>query len=253
MNKYQSFIFLEKIKEIVPFVIKSKININDLLEIDHQKEVILKNTKLFLSNQPSSNILLWGSRGMGKSTLIKSVIEFYNAKKQNSLKLLEISNTSLSYLPEIVYFLSREKKKIIIFIDDIALDQDRNFNLFKSMVEGSLMSNIENIRFYITSNLRHLSRKSLGSDKHISNLSEKDSLNNLISLSDRFGCWIGFYECNKEQYLKIVDHYTQKFQAGTNIKNIHELALQWSISKGNFSGRVAYQFINNLMLNYIEN
>jgi len=249
LKKYNSFIFLPKSMEILPMKFDLGLKIEDLLEIAKQKDQIIKNTKLFAEGKLSNNVLLWGAKGMGKSTLIKCAITFINKKIKNKIKLIEIFNNNLDFLPDIIYQLYKTSHKFIIFIDDVTFNKtDKNFSLLKSMLEGSVLSNTNNIKYYITSNLRHLSgnRENITPDDQLAN---KDAKNNLISLSDRFGCWIGFHQITQSQYLKIVDHYVRKHSLNNLSKNTRNLALKWSIDKGEFSGRTAIQFINNLMLN----
>ena len=199
---------------------------------------------MFINNQSSNNILLWGASGMGKSTLVRCVIVKINEKIKNKINLIEIPNNSLELLTEIIYFLSKINEKFIIFIDDILIKNDNPyFNTLKSLVEGSLLSNTQNIKFYITSNLRHIS-DSQNFIKNENLLLEKEMKSNLISLSDRFALWIGFYDNNKEKYLKTVEHYLKLLGKDLN-KNYIKEAMEWSVSKGSFSGRTAIQFANN--------
>ncbi len=239
------FIFIPNSNKLVPIEIKININFEDLLEITEQKKIIMDNTIDFINDRTSNNILLWGAKGMGKSTLIKCVIKHLNSTFKKKVKLIEVLNNNILDLVEIVYELSRTKYKFIIFIDDISFkNDDKEFKLFKSLIEGSLLSHVENVKYYITSNLRHLSHKENKFDTN--QLEEKESNQNLIALSDRFGAWVGFYDSNQEQYIKIVKYYLKK----SSIKftyEIEKLALRWSLEKGNFSGRTAMQFANNLL------
>ena len=188
---------------------------------------------MFINNQSSNNILLWGASGMGKSTLVRCVIVKINEKIKNKINLIEIPNNSLELLTEIIYFLSKINEKFIIFIDDILIKNDNPyFNTLKSLVEGSLLSNTQNIKFYITSNLRHIS-DSQNFIKNDNLLLEKEMKSNLISLSDRFALWIGFYDNNKEKYLKTVEHYLKLLGKDLN-KNYIKEAMEWSVSKGVF-------------------
>ncbi len=241
-NKSNFFVYLSKRNKIVPLDHFSIIELEDLQEISDQKEVILNNTLCFLNDIPSSNILLWGAKGMGKSTLVKCLVNHIN-KKNKKIKLVEVLNNDVEYIAEIAYELSKEKSKFIIFIDDISFkNNDQNFKLFKSLIEGSLLSHIKNIKYYITSNLRHLShRKEEGSN----DIEIKEANQNLISLSDRFGCWVGFYDSNQEQYLKMVKYYLNKYSIKLT-NEIEKNALRWSLQKGNFSGRTAFQFTNQI-------
>ena len=236
------FIFLKKKNKLVPINNNPYFEIDDLTEISEQKKVVVDNTLSFIENKPSSNILLWGSKGMGKSTLVKSVVSHVNKNTNNKLKLIEVLNNDVGSLAEIIYELSQIRTKFIIFIDDISFRKNENdFRLFKSLVEGSLLSNIKNVRYYVTSNLRHLSHR--GNSPDLNDIEEKEISQNLLSLSDRFGCWVGFFDSNKEQYLRMVKFYYKKLSLNFSNKD-EKHALEWSINKGSFSGRTAYQFAN---------
>ena len=238
------FIFIPMSKKLEPIKVNLNVKLDDLLEIKHQKEIVLKNTKNFLEDKSSNNILLWGAKGMGKSSLVKCVVDYYNKQFNKDLKMLEVLNNNIGNLTDIVYQLSKYKHKFIIFIDDISFkDNDKNFSLFKTLVEGSLLSHIENVRYYITSNLRHLSHR--GSDSSNNDIENKEINQNLISLSDRFGCWVGFYDSNQEQYINMVKYYLKQNSIRFS-KDIEKKALSWSIQKGNFSGRTAQQFVSNI-------
>ena len=238
------FIFIQRSNKLEPIKTNFYVKLEDLLEISYQKDVVLKNTKNFLENKSSNNILLWGAKGMGKSTLVKCVVDYCNKEFNEDLKMLEVLNNNIEHLIDIVYQLSKHEYKFIIFIDDISFkDNDDNFNLFKTLIEGSLLSHVENVRYYITSNLRHLSHRS--TDISNNDIENKENNQNLISLSDRFGCWVGFYDSNQEQYINIVKYYLKKHSIKFS-KHLERKALNWSIEKGNFSGRTAQQFVKNL-------
>ena len=245
-KKNNYFILLPYNKEVVPVKFKLKVNFDDILFVDRQKELILSNTKNFIQNESSNNVLLWGASGMGKSTLVRSVVKKTNLElKENSqINLIEIPNHSLELLTEIIYFLSKIDEKFIIFIDDVLIKNNNPyFNTLKSFVEGSLLSNSQNIRFYVTSNLRHISDNQ-DFLKNENELLKKEMKSNLISLSDRFALWVGFYDNNKEKYIKTVKYYLKIFKKNEN-KNLIKKAMEWSISKGSYSGRTALQFVNN--------
>ncbi len=237
------FVYLPNNKEIVPTKIKFNTDLKDILFVEKQKNLIFENTKRFKYSAESNNVLLWGASGMGKSTLIKCVVKEANKLAKKSLKLIEISNNHLELLPEIIYMLSQLNYKFIIFIDDIFLKKDNpNFNTLKSIVEGSLLGDSDNIKFYITSNLRHISDQNTENFNN-NELIKKEMRLNLSSLSDRFALWIGFYDNDKEKYLETIKYYANKFK----IKSYSsKKALEWSINKGNYSGRTAIQYIKNL-------
>ena len=154
------FLLLPNLMEIVSWKQEFKINFEDILFVEDQKKKLFENIKQFSKNHQSHNCFLWGARGMGKSSLIKYTVKKINDEMSSKIKFVEILNYSLKYLPELIYFFKDLKYKFIIFIDDITLDNSRNeFKLFKSILDGSLISGTQNVRFYVTSNLRHLSIK----------------------------------------------------------------------------------------------
>ena len=247
LKKNSNFVFISTMKKFVHVQTFKKNLFKDLVGIEEQKKILLTNTKAFLNNKLYNNALLWGSKGMGKSSLIFAVHEYFiNLKKKT--KLLEILSTDIIYLPEIIYNLHKFDEKFIIFIDDIVLDTNKeDFRVFKVTVEGSMLSHSNNIAFYITSNNRHIIKPVM--DKNLNDIQIKDQKANSISLSDRFGLWIGFHKCSKQQYLKIVELYANKYKLTLPRKTIEKLAMEWSIQKGDFSGRIAFQFITNIISN----
>ena len=242
------FLLLPNLMEIVSWKQEFKINFDDILFVEDQKKKLFENIKQFSKNHQSHNCFLWGARGMGKSSLIKYTVKKVNDEMSSNIKFVEILNYSLKYLPELIYFFKDLKYKFIIFIDDITLDNSRNeFKLFKSILDGSLISGTQNVRFYVTSNLRHLSIKE-HTGENIDEITKKENYSNIVSLSDRFGVRLGFFENNKENYLKIVQHYANV--NGISLKKEQIImASQWSLERGNFSGRTAYQFILTLKKN----
>ena len=242
------FLLLPNLMEIVSWKQEFKINFEDILFVEDQKKKLFENIKQFSKNNQSHNCFLWGARGMGKSSLIKYTVKKINDEMSSKIKFVEILNYSLKYLPELIYFFKDLKYKFIIFIDDITLDNSRNeFKLFKSILDGSLISGTQNVRFYVTSNLRHLSIKE-HTGENIDEITKKENYSNIVSLSDRFGVRLGFFENNKENYLKIVQHYANVNGISLTKEQIIR-ASEWSLEKGNFSGRTAYQYVLTLKKN----
>ena len=247
-TKNNFFLLLPNLIEIVSWKQQFKINFDDILFVDDQKEKLFKNIKKFSNSQYSHNCFLWGARGMGKSSLIKYAVKKINDETTSKIKFVEILNYSLKYLPELIYFFKDLNYKFIIFIDDITLDNSQNeFKLFKSILDGSLLSDSQNVKFYVTSNLRHLSNKSQ-IEENIDEITKKENYSNIVSLSDRFGVRLGFFENNKENYLKIIQHYAENNGISLKKEDL-EKAYEWSLEKGNFSGRTAYQYVLTLKKN----
>ena len=238
-NKTNSnkLIFISTMREIVPIDKTYAKKIKDLLFIDEQKNCLMKNTNAFLNDKNFSNVLLWGEKGMGKSTLVHTVIKEY-LKENKKLNFLEILSHDIAYLPEIIYKLLPTKKKFIIFIDDVSFRPFSNdFSIMKSILEGSLLSLNNNIAFYFTTNIRNLTLSTKNSN--LDDVEKKDLQNSIFSLSERFSLCLGFYKCNKDEYLSMIRNYAVSFKIK---KNIEKQALSWSIAKGGYSGRIAYQF-----------
>lgn len=239
------FILLPNELEIVSWKLNMEINVYDILFVEEQKNIVLNNTTNYAKNLKSSNCFLWGARGMGKSSLIKCSVKEINEKLNNKLKLIELLNQSIRYLPEIIYFLKDIKFNFIIFIDDITFDDSpSDFKLFKSILEGSMLGEVSNVKFYVTSNLRHLTTYNTNQE-NLDNIAQKEIYTNLVSLSDRFGCKVGFFENSQKNYLDIINHYAE-IEKISLTPDLQKKSLEWSIQKGNFSGRTAYQFVVNL-------
>ena len=242
-EKNKFFIFLPNLLELVPIHLLSILALNDLIGIDTQKNKIIYNTSKFIFGRKCNNILLWGAKGMGKSTLIKSVVKHF---EKHNLTYIEIFPNSIHYIPEIVYYLSAFNQKFIIYIDDLNLkSDDKNFTMFKTIIEGSCLTDLNNIKFYVSSNLRHIAHKNHKNNSDFSNINSTEASENLLALSDRFGLWVGFHKINKNQYLKIIEHYLRKNSINIS-PEIMNAAVRWSVEKGSYSGRTAWQFVNDL-------
>ncbi len=246
-NKSNFFILLPKEKKIKPVSFNSHVKYNELIYLEKQKTIINKNINAFINNMNSEHTLLWGAKGCGKSTLIKLIIEKISAKEKN-IKLVEISSLNLDFLADICYLLSGFDYKFVLFIDDLNfVNTDNNFKYFKSLIEGSILSSFDNIKFFVTSNLRNLSIN-LNNVGNLNDLEIRDIQENVLSLVDRFGCKVAFYDFDQEKYLDVVNYYLNKHSIKLS-KTIKQHAIQWSIQKGNFSGRTALQFVNDYLIN----
>ena len=241
------FALLPKEQKIVPVKFNSGVKYEDLMNLENQKRILLNNINSFAKNDISEHTLLWGAKGCGKSTLIKLAVKKVSLKRKK-IKLIEVFSLNLDFLADICFILSNYDYKFILFIDDINFNKlDDNFKYFKSLIEGSILSSSQNIRFFVTSNLRNLSINSVD-QKNLNDLEIREIRENNLSLVDRFGCKISFYDFDQEKYLNVVNFYLHKFSIKTSEKT-EKLAIQWSIQKGNFSGRTALQFAKNYLLN----
>ena len=233
---------------LIPVKTINAIDIDLLKGIDHTKSILIENTKQFSSGYPANNVLLWGARGMGKSSLVKSVhreISLKNKKKR--LILIEIYRDDIKTLPLLISQLNNYDHRFIIYCDDLSFNEnENNYKSLKTVLDGGIMERSHNIIFYATSNRRHLMPRSMIENESSTSISPSESVEEKISLSDRFGLWLGFYQCSQSDYLNIVNSYASYFKFKIDDNELKKLAIEWSVTRGSRSGRVAWQFIQDL-------
>lgn len=224
-----------------------KIYLDDLKGIERQKEKVIQNTLQFLKGLPANDVLLTGSRGTGKSSIVRALLNEYESQ---GLRLIEIERDDLSDLPLIQSLLEQRPEKFIVYCDDLAFNaEDENYRSLKSILDGSLQSGSSNFIIYATSNRRHLLPEFMHENTPIkridvpqyTELHPQEAIEEKISLSDRFGLWLSFYPMDQNLYLEIVEHYLSKENIALT-PEIRAEALRWSQSRGQRSGRAAYQF-----------
>ncbi|ESK40219.1 hypothetical protein P256_00665 [Acinetobacter nectaris CIP 110549] len=222
-------------------------HLNDLKGIERQKEVIIQNTEQFLKGLPANDILLTGSRGTGKSSIVRALLTQY---QDHGLRLIEIERDDLSDLPIIQAQIKNRPEKFIVYCDDLAFNaEDENYRSLKSVLDGSLQSGNNNFIVYATSNRRHLLPEFMHENTpttrvdvpQYTELHPQEAIEEKISLSDRFGLWLSFYPMDQSLYLEIVEHYLEKNGLEFN-QEVRLQALQWCQMRGQRSGRAAYQF-----------
>ena len=233
---------------LIPIKNMNYINLNLLKGIDNTKDILFKNTEQFANGFSANNVLLWGARGMGKSSLVKSIHkEIVNKKNKNRLILVEINRDDINSLPVLISKLSDINDNFILFCDDLSFDDNEtSYKSLKTILEGGLAEKPSNIIFYATSNRRHLLSRSMQENEDSTAIIPHESIEEKVSLSDRFGLWLGFYKCSQETYLLMIEDYIKFYKIDIDIDKAKNLALEWSITRGSRSGRVAWQFIQNL-------
>ena len=234
--------------QLTPVKKINSINIDLLKGIDQTKSILLENTKQFSQGFPANNVLLWGARGMGKSSLVKSIHrEISLQKNKNRLILIEIYRDDIKTLPLLISQLNNYEHRFIIYCDDLSFnDNENNYKSLKTVLDGGIMERSQNIIFYATSNRRHLMARSMIENENSTAINPSESAEEKISLSDRFGLWLGFYQCSQDEYLSIVNSYANYFKLKITDKELKDLAIEWSVTRGSRSGRVAWQFIQDL-------
>ncbi|MAJ14425.1 MAG: AAA family ATPase [SAR116 cluster bacterium] len=248
LNKSDGFVYEAHLKNIKPIIKISRIPINLLKGLENQKEILLKNTENFANGLPANNALLWGAKGTGKSSLVKSVHAEIIANSSNKIKLIEIHREDIINLP---YLLSKLAEyvnyKFILLCDDLSFDAGENtYKSLKSVLDGGIEGKPNNIVFYATSNRRHLMPRDMIENERSSSINPSEATEEKVSLSDRFGLWIGFHNISQDVYLEIIDGYVNELGLKINKDSLKSKALEWSITRGARSGRVAWQFILQL-------
>lgn len=243
-NKVVAAVWRQQQGKLRPVSAIDPVSLDSLVGIDQQKAELVSNTERFIKGKPANNALLWGARGTGKSSLIKAIL---NELHPDGLRLVEVFKKDLQNLPEIVDDLRDQPQRFIIYCDDFSFEaNDDSYVALKTVLEGSIEQPPENILLYATSNRRHLMpeymKDNLASEIIDGELHYSDAIEERISLSDRFGLWLSFYQPNQEGYLKIVDSYFPDYQGDRDA--LYEAAKVFAASRASKSGRTAKQFFN---------
>ena len=248
LSKSDGFIYDDSLKNLKPVKKISRVPIQLLKGLENQKDILLKNTQNFANNLPANNALLWGAKGTGKSSLVKSVHAEINIQNNEKIKLIEIHREDINNLP---YLLSKladyNENKFILLCDDLSFDAGENtYKSLKSVLDGGIEGKPDNIIFYATSNRRHLMPRDMIENERSTSINPSEAVEEKVSLSDRFGLWIGFHNISQDIYLDIINGYVKEFELKIDNPTLRSKALEWSITRGARSGRVAWQFILQL-------
>ncbi|MBQ2286203.1 MAG: ATP-binding protein [Clostridia bacterium] len=229
---------------IVPVLHPDKTDLSNLVDYERERNIIIDNTKALLSGKPAANILLTGDAGTGKSSTVKAV---GNALWSEGLRIIEVRKDQLRSIPKILDELSGNPLKFVLFIDDLSfLKDDDNFNALKAVLEGSVTAKSKNVVIYATSNRRHIIKESFA-DREGDEIHRNDTMQELISLSERFGIHITFSKPNKDTFLHIVHHLAKENNIDTEPKELDLLAERFALERGGRSARLARQFIDGLL------
>lgn len=221
----------------------------DLLKgINRSRDTLLANTERFAKGFAANNALLWGARGQGKSSLVKAVhAHCAGHGGEPRLKLIEIHREDIATLPSLLSLLRTLPQRVILFCDDLSFDAgETTYKSLKAALEGGLEGRPDNVLFYATSNRRHLLPRDMMDNERATAINPGDAVEEKVSLSDRFGLWLGFHACSQDEYLAMVDAYHRHFTLPGEARDLHKAALEWSTTRGARSGRVAWQFIQDV-------
>jgi len=215
--------------------------------IRRTRDTLLNNTLRFAKELPANNALLWGARGMGKSSLVKAVHARINQDEPNALALIEIHREDISSLPLLLDQLRLHDRRFLLFCDDLSFDQGNSeYKSLKAVLEGGIEGRPENVIFYATSNRRHMMPRDIIENDQSNEINPSDAVDEKVSLSDRFGLWLGFHACDQTTYLDMIQGYVEHYHLNIDAQTLRAEAIEWSVTRGGRSGRVAWQYIQDL-------
>ena len=242
-----AFVWQAEHDRLEPIEAVNRVDVALLKGVDRQRETLLENTRRFADGLPANNALLWGARGMGKSSLVKAVHAAVNDNADRPLALIEIHREDIPSLPRLLTRLRDSDRRTILFCDDLSFDgQDASYKSLKAVLEGGIEGRPKNVVFYATSNRRHLMPREMIENERSTAISPAESVEEKVSLSDRFGLWLGFHACDQDTYFDIVEGYARHFGIEIETNKLQAEANEWSMARGARSGRVAWQFIQDL-------
>jgi predicted AAA+ superfamily ATPase len=233
-----------------PVIRVNRVDLELIRGIDRVRDILLDNTRRFAQGLPANNALLWGARGMGKSSIVKAAHATVNSERAANdlpLKLIEIHREDIDTLPRLMTILKAAEYRFILFCDDLSFDHDdTSYKSLKAALEGGVEGRPGNVIFYATSNRRHLLPRDMIDNERSTAINPGEAVEEKVSLSDRFGLWLGFHKCSQEDYLSMVDGYARHFGLDVPEDELHRDALEWATTRGSRSGRVAWQFTQDL-------
>ncbi|HVO02453.1 MAG TPA: ATP-binding protein, partial [Candidatus Cybelea sp.] len=246
-DESDAFVWQAETGWLEPVKTVSRVHINLLRGIDRAKQMLIENTERFAKGLPANNALLWGARGTGKSSLVKAVHAQIN-ERGDRLKLIEIHREDLVSLPKLLGILRAAREhRCILFCDDLSFDTaDTSYKSLKAVLEGGIEGRPPNVIFYATSNRRHLMAREMIENERSTAINPSEAVEEKVSLSDRFGLWIGFHNCDQETFFAIIEGYAETFKLPIEQAELRRQAVEWSMTRGARSGRVAWQFIQDL-------
>jgi uncharacterized protein len=244
----EAFVWHPEGRRLAPVAPVNRVEMSLLKGIDRVRDLLVENTERFTRRLPANNALLWGARGMGKSSLVKAAHAAVGAAHPAAgLRLIEIHREDIESLPELMTLLRRARQRFIVFCDDLSFDaDDTSYKSLKTMLEGGIEGRPDNVIFYATSNRRHLLARDMAENERSTAINPGEASEEKISLSDRFGLWLGFHRCSQDEYLAMVEGYVGRYRVPFGGDELRREALEWATTRGARSGRVAWQYVQDL-------
>ncbi len=248
LDSAEAFVWRADIGLLEAVASVNRVDIGLLQGIDHQADQLLENTTRFANGFPANNALLWGARGSGKSSLVKAVHAQVNGGGPGGLLLVEIHREDVDSLPRLLTFLRETARRTILFCDDLSFDDtsDTSYKSLKAVLEGGIEGRPGNVIFYATSNRRHLMPRDMIDNERSTAINPSEAVEEKVSLSDRFGLWLGFHNCDQETYFAMIGGYVAHYGLKIAEEEWRAGAVEWSMTRGARSGRVAWQYIQEL-------
>lgn len=244
----QCFVWSAEKHTLEPILRVNRVAISLIKGVDHVRDILVDNTKRFAQGLPANNVLLWGARGMGKSSLVKAAHAQVASEELSDqpIKLIEIHREDIDTLPQLMALLKPAAYRFILFCDDLSFDNDdTSYKSLKAALEGGVEGRPDNVVFYATSNRRHLLPRDMIDNERSTAINPSEAVEEKVSLSDRFGLWLGFHKCSQEDYLAMVEAYLTYHDLDIGEEDWRLAALEWATTRGSRSGRVAWQFIQD--------
>jgi predicted AAA+ superfamily ATPase len=233
--------------QLAPVKKVAAVDIGLLQGVERQKQLLTENTRRFARGLPANNAMLWGARGMGKSSLVKAAHAAANAESPGALALIEIQREDIRTLPELLNLLRESPRRFLVFCDDLSFErEDQDYKALKSVLDGGIEGRPANVLFYATSNRRHLMARDMIENERSTAINPGEAVEEKVSLSDRFGLWIGFHNADQSTFFAMVEGYAADLGLAVTPEELHRQAVEWSVTRGGRSGRVAWQFIMDL-------
>lgn len=248
LNAATAFVWQAENNWLQPVSKVNRVSLELLKGIDNVREILIDNTERFALGYAANNALLWGARGMGKSSLVKAAhAHVLNSVPDSNLKLIEIHREEIDSLPALLGVLRNASCKAILFCDDLSFDNDdTSYKSLKAALDGGVEGRPDNVIFYATSNRRHLLPRDMMENERSTAINPSEAVEEKVSLSDRFGLWLGFHKCSQDDYLAMVSGYVDQLGLDITPEKLRAEALEWSTTRGSRSGRVAWQYVQDL-------
>jgi predicted AAA+ superfamily ATPase len=247
LDAADAFVWEAQADQLRPVATVAGVPLELLVGIDRVRDILVANTERFAAGRPANNALLWGARGMGKSSLIKAIHGRINEARPHALVLIEIHREDVNSLPRLLHRLALAQRRCLLFCDDLSFDPgDTSYKSLKAVLEGGIDGRPDSVLFYATSNRRHLMPRDMIENERSTAIHPGEAVEEKVSLSDRFGLWLGFHPCSQDDYLAMVDGYVRHFGLSVEPATLRRDALEWAQTRGARSGRVAWQYVQDL-------